>query len=93
MFSYPNEKMSTVLRLIASEYGYFRTTKWYQRKLHEIAGRSCSRQWICSVLGNSKQRERFASKELLENGRKFLSFCGGDVGLAKKVVDYASTTK
>ena len=90
MFSHDREKLSTVLRFIAAEYGYHHSTSWYIKKLEELTKRTCTRQNVCQVLGNAKQRHQLASKTLEDAGRHFLGLCGCDAGLAKKVVNHVS---
>jgi tartrate dehydratase beta subunit/fumarate hydratase class I family protein len=84
------ERISTVLRFIAAQYGYHHTTSWYIKKLQELTQRTCTRQNVCQVLGNAKQRHQLASKALQDAGRHFLGQCGGDASLAKKVVAYVA---
>lgn len=90
MFKHYKEKLSTVLRFIAAEYGYCHSNKWFINKLEELTKRRCSRQNVTQVLGNTKQRHQMQNKDLLDKARKFLFCCGGDAVLARKLVEYVA---
>ena len=81
------ETISDLLRMIATEYGYFHRNKFYMDKVEELIGIRPKRQHVNSVIGPSSKRRRLDDDQLKVYGKTFLRKCDNDLAFAKRVLE------
>lgn len=83
---YPNEKIATLVRIIANQYGTAHTDKFFLNKLLHHFNVQTTKQNIGLILGTKNERIRLASVELKRLTKELLKLCDNDEGIAVRLI-------